>query len=93
MSESVAVSSVPAFIPTQLIPLDRITASPYQARKTFDEDAIRSLARSIELEGLLEPIIVRSIPSPNTGEGQGEGKYSYELIAGERRWRAFKLKG
>jgi ParB family chromosome partitioning protein len=58
------------------IPIQRIKPNPHQPRRNFDETALRELAESIRSEGLLQPIVVR--PSGN----------DYELIAGERRWRA-----
>jgi ParB family chromosome partitioning protein len=60
----------------QEIPLDRITPNPYQPRKHFDPEALDELKSSIAEFGVLVPIIVRR---------RGDG---YELIAGERRWRA-----
>lgn len=60
----------------QEIPIDRITPNPYQPRKHFDADALEELKTSITEFGVLVPIIVRA---------RGDG---YELIAGERRWRA-----
>lgn len=62
------------------IPLEAITRNPRQPREIFDEDALRELADSIHEVGLLQPIVVRSV---------GEGRY--ELIMGERRWRASQL--
>jgi ParB family chromosome partitioning protein len=56
----------------------KIKASPYQARRDFEESQLTELAESIKAEGLLQPIVVRK-----TATG-------YELIAGERRWRAFQ---
>ena len=58
------------------VPVDSIRPNPFQPRTAFDEEAFTELAASIEASGLLQPIIVR----PRNG--------SYELIAGERRWRA-----
>jgi ParB family chromosome partitioning protein len=60
----------------QDIPIDRIKPNPFQPRKTFDAEALHDLQASIEEYGVLVPVIVRK---------RGEG---YELIAGERRWRA-----
>ncbi len=57
-----------------------IAPSPYQARKEIAAEHLQELAESIRSEGLLQPVVVRRI---------GDGKY--ELIAGERRWRAFQL--
>ena len=61
---------------------DRIRPSRYQPRKHIDENALRELAESIKHQGLLQPIVVRE---QNDADGQ------YELIAGERRWRAAQL--
>ena len=55
---------------------------PEQPRKSFDEEALQELARSMDNNGLLQPIVVRPIP-----EGR-KGGIRYILIAGERRWRA-----
>ncbi len=59
------------------ISMDRIKPNPLQPRESFPKDRIKELARSIEVQGLLEPIIVRE-----TGG-------NFQIIAGERRWRAF----
>ena len=65
------------------VPLDRITPNPDQPRMTFDEDALAELAASITEHGVLQPILVRP-----TGELQ-----QYQLVAGERRWRAARAAG
>src|SRR5262245_49498451 len=65
----------------QSIPLKQIQPSKYQARKAFNEEALKGLAESMKQEGLIEPIVVRQL---------GE---SYELISGERRLRAAKMLG
>lgn len=59
------------------IPINRIVPNPHQPRRDFHEESLKELAESIRSEGLLQPVVVRE-----HGEGQ------YELIAGERRWRA-----
>jgi ParB family chromosome partitioning protein len=59
------------------IPVELISPSPNQPRRTFDEDALMALAESIRVRGVLQPVLVRSLPGGR-----------YELIAGERRWRA-----
>ena len=64
-----------------LLPIEKITPSPFQARTVFDEGEIKKLAVSILQNGLLQPISVRRM-----------GAY-YELIAGERRLRASKMAG
>jgi ParB family chromosome partitioning protein len=58
------------------IAVDRITASPFQPRRCFDEAKIEELAVSIRNQGIIQPLVVRPM---------GDG---FELIAGERRWRA-----
>ncbi len=61
------------------IPVSSVKSSPYQPRREIPQERLQDLANSIRAEGLLQPIVVRP-----TGEG-------YELIAGERRLRAFEL--
>ncbi|MES2697545.1 MAG: ParB/RepB/Spo0J family partition protein [Verrucomicrobiota bacterium] len=63
----------------QEIAVSQIEPSPYQARKEITPDQLNELAESIRSEGLLQPIVVRK-----TGD-------KFQLIAGERRWRAFQL--
>ena len=62
------------------VPVDMIDPSPNQPRRTFDEDSLMALAGSIRARGVLQPVLVRPTVSGR-----------YELIAGERRWRAAKL--
>jgi len=62
--------------------LDNIVPSQYQPRQEFDQEALSTLADSIRVQGVVQPIIVRGLSG-----GQ------YELIAGERRWRASALAG
>ncbi|MEU4535669.1 ParB/RepB/Spo0J family partition protein [Streptosporangium sp. NPDC023825] len=64
------------------IPVDDIVPNPRQPRDVFDEEALQELAASISEVGLLQPVVVRA-----TGEGR------YELVMGERRWRASRLAG
>jgi ParB family chromosome partitioning protein len=61
--------------------LDRIRHSPFQPRKDFTADALQELADSIKQQGVLQPLVVRERPD------------HFELIAGERRWRAAQLAG
>ena len=62
--------------------VELIAPNPYQPRRHFDEDALAGLADSLRARGVLQPILVR--PKPGG---------SYELIAGERRWRAAQIAG
>jgi ParB/RepB/Spo0J family partition protein len=66
----------------KVIPVERIEANPEQPRLAFDETTLEELAASIREHGVLQPILVRPV-----GENQ------FQLIAGERRWRASKLAG
>lgn len=63
------------------IPLTQLRPNPYQPRKTFDDDAIKELAESIKQHGVIQPIIVRTVLK------------GYEIIAGERRFRASQFCG
>ncbi|WP_128983204.1 ParB/RepB/Spo0J family partition protein [Streptomyces roseicoloratus] len=64
------------------LPLDSITPNPRQPREVFDEDALAELITSIKEVGLLQPVVVRQL-----------GPERYELIMGERRWRACREAG
>ena len=65
------------------LPLDSLERGPYQPRKDFKPEALRELADSIRAQGLVQPIVARRRP----------GLEKYEIIAGERRWRAARLAG
>lgn len=71
------------------VEVDKIEPNPYQPRREFSEDSLKELAGSIREHGLLQPILVskREIETPLGLEVR------YQLIAGERRWRAAKLAG
>ncbi|HJR02462.1 MAG TPA: ParB/RepB/Spo0J family partition protein [Methylomirabilota bacterium] len=63
------------------LPIDAITPNPKQPRKDFDDKALRDLSASLTQSGVLQPVVVRRV---------GDG---YQLVVGERRWRAAKLAG
>ena len=67
--------------PDTLVKITMVEPNREQPRKNFDEDALMELAESIKQFGLLQPILVQ------------DRKDHYEIIAGERRWRAAKLAG
>jgi len=71
------------------IEIEKIKPNPYQPRKEFDEEALNSLADSIKKYGMLQPIIVSKIENKN----EKGISYDYQIIAGERRWRAAKIIG
>jgi ParB family transcriptional regulator, chromosome partitioning protein len=64
------------------LPIDRLTPNPDQPRRDFDQTALMELTRSIERDGVIQPIIVRKAAGDE-----------YQIIAGERRWRAAKAAG
>ena len=66
----------------KVVPVDRVESNPEQPRLAFDEATLQELAASIREHGVLQPILVRPI-----------GENHFQLIAGERRWRASKLAG
>ena len=65
----------------QLLAIDQIRPSEQQVRRNFDSEALRELAESIRSHGLLQPVLVRRLAN------------GYQLLAGERRWRAARLAG
>lgn len=66
----------------RLVPIERIFPNPDQPRRTFTEDQLSELAASIKEKGVIQPIIVREKPGDSS---------SYEIVAGERRWRASQM--
>ena len=71
------------------LPLDQIIPNTRQPRNVFDEEELEELAASIREVGVLQPVIVRPLAAPIPGQP----KARYELIMGERRWRASELAG
>ena len=67
-------------VATNTLPISEIIPNKDQPRKTFDEDALAELAESIKQHGVLQPLLVRPLPSGG-----------YQLVAGERRWRASRM--
>lgn len=79
--EPVDAPAAPGRRPSTL-PIEFLKPNPAQPRRHFNEDAIEELANSIRARGLLQPILVRPV-----------GRQEYEIVAGERRWRAAQLAG
>ncbi|HEY6472336.1 MAG TPA: ParB/RepB/Spo0J family partition protein [Acidimicrobiales bacterium] len=69
----------------RVVPIAHIRPNAFQPRSHFDEESMASLASSIKAVGLLQPVLVREL--------QDDESESYELIAGERRWRAARRAG
>ena len=68
--------------PYQMLPLHKVEPNPDQPRQDFDEEELHQLADSITVHGVIQPLTVRQLPSGY-----------YQIIAGERRWRASRLAG
>ena len=68
--------------PYQLLPIHKVEPNPEQPRQDFDEEELSALADSIAVHGIIQPLTVRELPSGY-----------YQIIAGERRWRAARLAG
>lgn len=64
----------------QMLPIYKIEPNPGQPRQAFDEEELQALADSIEIHGIIQPLTVRELPSGY-----------YQIIAGERRWRAARI--
>jgi ParB family chromosome partitioning protein len=70
------------------LPIDLLVRGRYQPRVDFREESLAELAESIRAQGILQPIVVRPLP-----EQGGGSEMRYEIVAGERRWRAAQLAG
>ena len=75
-------NSVDEAMPTNTLSINDIVPNKDQPRKTFDEGALQELADSISQHGVLQPLLVRPLPAGG-----------YQLVAGERRWRASRIAG
>src|SRR5690348_4430879 len=67
--------------PTHELPVNRIKPNPFQPRRQFREEPLQELAQSIRVNGIVQPISVRKVGD------------EYQIIAGERRWRAAQIAG
>lgn len=82
-AQTQASAPTPAQTAPQTLPIDQIVRASYQPRQTFEAEALAELAQSIREKGVLQPLLVRP-----ADDGQ-----HYEIVAGERRWRASRLAG
>jgi len=72
-------STTPQFAAERVLPIERVIPNPDQPRRDFDETALQELSDSIAEKGIIQPLIVRSSP---------DGGTMFQIVAGERRWRA-----
>ena len=89
----------PAGVP-MLLPLEEISPGQYQPRTRMDKNTLYELAESIRAQGIMQPILVRQLAQPRAvtlpaadGAGEETATAHYEIIAGERRYRAARLAG
>ncbi|MXN52571.1 ParB/RepB/Spo0J family partition protein [Shinella sp. AETb1-6] len=76
------IGAAPSVNPDRLVPIEFVGRNPRNPRRYFDESELQDLASSIRQHGIVQPVVVR-----NTSDNR------YEIIAGERRWRAAQLAG
>ncbi|PYE33100.1 ParB family chromosome partitioning protein [Rhizobium sp. PP-F2F-G38] len=84
MDQPIVAESAPApIVPAdQRVPIEHITRNPRNPRRTFDEAELQDLANSVRQHGIVQPVVVRTVNGDR-----------FEIIAGERRWRAAQLAG
>ena len=82
MAESAPVDGAPAPVGVRMVPIESLRPNPDQPRKIFDREDLEELAASIRDKGVLQPILVRTQPGEDG---------AWQIIAGERRWRAAQL--
>ena len=82
LGEEALRADTPAEGAVSTLPLQKIEPNPLQPRKTFAEEELDALAESIRIHGIIQPLTVRLLPNGY-----------YQIIAGERRWRAARLAG
>ena len=77
------------------LPLDLLQRGKYQPRVDMRPETLQELADSIKAQGVVQPIVVRpiNVPGAATGNGPAPSPQHYEIIAGERRWRAAQMAG
>ena len=86
--QTVTPATVPSAEELARLPLDVLQRGRYQPRMDMRPESLEELAASIRAQGVVQPIVVRPLGAPAAGESQ-----RYEIIAGERRWRAAQIAG
>jgi len=85
-AETAAVSEAPSAAGLRYIPVELLQRGQYQPRVDIRQDTLEDLANSIKAQGVVQPIVARPI-------GGGQGTQRFEIVAGERRWRAAQMAG
>ena len=88
----VAIPAAPRRIAGEMVPIEAIRPSPLQPRRRFAEAELDGLAQSIREKGIVQPLLVRPVADDGADPGSRSGA-GFELVAGERRWRAAQLVG
>ena len=86
MKPAAVTSAAEALDSLSEIPLEHLQRGKYQPRVDMRKDTIEELARSMQAQGVLQPVVVRPV-------GESGGEKRFEIIAGERRWRAAQMAG
>lgn len=92
-SDAPAAAPVPVGEELARLPLDLLQRGKYQPRIDMRPETLQELADSIKAQGVVQPIVVRPINGPSTGRPGINEPQHYEIIAGERRWRAAQMAG
>ncbi|TMV07194.1 ParB/RepB/Spo0J family partition protein [Ruegeria sediminis] len=80
VAQDTGAASIEPRRPDMKVPIEKVRANPNQPRRTFSKEPLDELAASIKEKGIIQPLIVRPV-----------GKGEYEIVAGERRWRAAQM--
>jgi ParB family transcriptional regulator, chromosome partitioning protein len=86
-------SAAPACDRMASLPLDLLQRGKYQPRMDMRPETLNELAQSIKAQGVMQPIVVRPLPGRDGGRRDPGESQRYEIIAGERRWRAAQMAG
>src|SRR3954469_4243574 len=85
-----SIGSAPVDQQLTKLPIDLLQRGKYQPRVDMRQETLQELADSIRVQGIVQPIVVRPIDAP---AGAASSAQHYEIIAGERRWRAAQIAG
>lgn len=92
-SSQTNLSAKEANTPFKTVPIEALSPGPYQPRKFMNKEKLEELARSIKAQGIIQPILVRKADDLSNEYKINTHPIGYEIIAGERRWRAAQIAG